>query len=129
MVDGQYQRDAYHLFQLQYRQHYLADRLEVSGRLFQGRQRYDGVFFYAGVPNLAKGESDWHGGELRLLHTGLAGHKLMLGAEWQNNRRIMQSNDDPSTPGIDTLIRGSGIRRGVYLQDEWQFAESRNNFV
>lgn len=123
MADGQYQRDAYSLLQLQYREHYFADRLEVSGRLFQGRQRYDGLFRYAGVPNLAKGESDWYGGELRLLHTGLLGHKLMFGAEWQNNRRIVQSNDDLTTPGVDTLIRGSGLRRGIYFQDEWQFAE------
>ena len=123
MAHGQYQRDLYSLLQLQYRQSYLDDRLEVLGRLFQGRQRYDGVFVYGGVPNLSRGESDWYGGELRLLHTGVAGHKLMLGAEWQNNRRIVQSNDDPGTVGVDTLIRGSGLRRGLYFQDEWQFAE------
>jgi iron complex outermembrane receptor protein len=124
MTDGQYQRDAYSVMQLQYRQSYLNDQLEVLARLFYGRQRYDGIFHYAGVPNLAKGESDWHGGELRLLHTGIAGHKLMFGAEWQRNSRIMQSNDDPTTVGIDTLIRGDGRRQGVYVQDEWQFADA-----
>lgn len=129
MVAGQYQRDAYGVMQLQYRQSYLNDQLEVLARLFYGRQRYDGIFHYAGVPNLAKGESDWHGGELRLLHTGIAGHKLMFGAEWQRNSRIMQSNDDPTTLGIDTLIRGDGRRLGIYVQDEWQFADAWTSII
>ena len=129
LADGQYQRDAYSVMQLQYRQAYLDDRLEVLARVFYGRQRYDGIFRYAGVPNLAKGESDWHGGELRLLHTGIAGHKLMFGAEWQRNSRIMQSNDDPTTVGIDTSIRGDGRRHGIYFQDEWQFADAWTSIV
>lgn len=129
MVDGQYQRDAYGVMQLQYRQSYLNDQLEVLARLFYGRQRYDGIFHYEGVPNLTKGESDWHGGELRLLHTGIAGHKLLFGAEWQRSSRIEQSDDDPSTVGVDLMIRGDGRRQGVYVQDEWQFAEAWTSIV
>jgi iron complex outermembrane receptor protein len=124
MVDGQYQRDAYSLMQVQYRQRHFDDQLEVLARVFSGRQRYDAIFSYAGRPNRARGESDWHGGELRLLHTGIAGHKLLFGGEWQRNSRILQSNDDPGTAGIDTLIRGDGQRHGIYFQDEWRFAEA-----
>ncbi len=124
MVDGQYQRDAYDLMQVQYRQSHFNDQLEVLARVFSGRQRYDAIFSYSGSPNRARGESDWHGGELRLLHTGIAGHKLLFGAEWQRNSRIMQSNDDPGTVGIDTYIRGDGLRHGIYFQDEWRFADA-----
>lgn len=124
MVDGHYQRDAYSVMQVQYRQRHFADQLEVLARVFFGRQRYDAIFSYAGSPNRARGESDWHGGELRLLHTGIAGHKLLFGGEWQRNSRIVQSNDDPGTVGIDTLIRGDGQRHGIYFQDEWRFADA-----
>ena len=129
MADGQYQRDAYSLIQVQYRQRYFDDQLEILARVFSGRQRYDAIFSYAGVPNRARGESDWHGGELRLLHTGIASHKLLFGAEWQRNSRIMQSNDDPTTVGIDTYIRGDGQRQGIYFQDEWRFADAWTSIV
>lgn len=129
MVDGQYLRDAYSVMQLQHRQGYFNDQLEVLARVFYGRQRYDGIFHYAGGSNLSRGESDWHGGELRLLYTGIAGHKLLFGAEWQRNSRIEQSDDDPATVGVDLLIRGDGRRQGVYFQDEWQFAEAWTSII
>ena len=129
MVDGQYLRDAYSVMQLQHRQSYFNDQLEVLARVFFGRQRYDGIFHYAVGSNLSKGESDWHGGELRLLHTGIAGHKLLFGAEWQRNSRIEQSDDDPATVGVDLRIRGDSRRQGVYFQDEWRFAETWTSII
>lgn len=129
MVDGQYQRDAYSVMQLQHRQSYFNDQLEILARVFYGRQRYDGIFHYPLFSNLSRGESDWHGGELRLLHTGIAGHKLLFGVEWQRNSRIEQSDDDPNTVGVDLLIRGDGRRQGVYFQDEWRFAETWTSII
>ncbi|PKO34341.1 MAG: TonB-dependent receptor [Betaproteobacteria bacterium HGW-Betaproteobacteria-7] len=123
LASGHYQRDAYRLAQLHYQDNFAADTVNVLGRLFHGRQRYTSRYHYAGVVNLARGESDWYGGEVRLLYTGIRRHKLAIGLEVQHNSRIEQSNDDRSTPGLDLRISDSGSRTGLYVQDEWRFAD------
>lgn len=124
LAPGHYQRDAYRLTQLHYQDDFSGDTVNVLGRLFHGRQRYSALYRYAGAANFARGESDWSGGELRLLYTGIRRHKLVLGVEAQRNSRIEQSNDDRSTPGTDTRIRDAGYRAGLYFQDEWQIDEA-----
>jgi iron complex outermembrane receptor protein len=138
LVPGQYQRDANLLTQLTYQDRFAADTLQLSGRLFLGRTRYTSQFSY-GTPFYATGSSDWQGGELRLLSTAWAGHKLMLGLEYQDNARQDQTNQDLSNPANDVDIRSSGWRAGVYAQDEWTLSDSltatlglrfdRNNFT
>ncbi|MCX5864496.1 MAG: TonB-dependent receptor [Deltaproteobacteria bacterium] len=121
---GQYQRDAYTLTQLHYQENFIGNSLNVLGRLFLGQQRYDGLFTYTGAPNYATGASNWRGGELRSLYSGFTDHKFMLGLEYQDNARIDQTNDDRTTPGLDTEIKDSGYRAGVYAQDEWRLCDA-----
>lgn len=131
LVPGQYQRDRHLLTQLQYQDRFADDTLQFTARLFLGRQRYSGLFFYADSggssfsnPWLARGESDWQGLELRLLSTGWAGHTLMLGVEMQDNSRRDQSNVNQNDPSDRVEIPGSGWRVGVYAQDEWTLGET-----
>ncbi|MFA6465488.1 MAG: TonB-dependent receptor [Desulfurivibrionaceae bacterium] len=121
---GQFERDIYVLTQLQYQDNFVGDTLNVLGRLFLGQERYDGLFTYAGAPNYATGASNWRGAELRLLYSGVTDHKFMLGLEGQDNARIDQTNDDRTTPGLDTEITNSGYRAGVYAQDEWRLNDT-----
>lgn len=118
LVPGQYQRDRFLLTQLQYQDN-VGDTLQLSGRVFMGRARYTGLFFYEDVPNFATGSSDWQGFEARLLSTAWAGHKLMLGMEFQDNSRQDQTNEDLVDSSNNLVIPGSGWRAGVYAQDEW----------
>lgn len=121
---GQFERDIYMLTQLQYQDNFAGNTLNVLSRLFLGQQRFDSIFTYSGAPNYTTGASDWRGAELRSLYSGFADHKLMLGLEYQDNARIDQTNDDRTTPGLDTEIRGSGYRAGVYAQDEWRLSDT-----
>ena len=123
LVPGQYQGDRYDLAQLHYEDSFAADTLRVSARLFMGRELYTSTLSYA-TPYTFPAPSDWRGAELRLLSTALAGHKLMLGLELQDNARTDQAINDVATPANNILIPGSGYRVGVYAQDEWQLAES-----
>ncbi len=122
LAPGQYQRDRYLVAELQYQDKFADDTLEVTGRMFLGRERYSGRFVYTGTPWFSTGSSDWHGGEFRLVSSALADHKLMLGMELQDNPRQEQTNRDMSNPANDVFIPGSGWRAGVFLQDEWNLS-------
>lgn len=120
---GQFERDIYTLTQLQYQDNFAGNTLNVLGRLFLGQQRFDSIFTYADAPNYTTGASNWRGAELRSLYSGFTDHKFMLGLEYQDNPRIDQTNDDRTTPGLDTEIKDSGYRAGVYAQDEWRLTD------
>lgn len=128
---GQYQREQHLLTQLQYQDSIAGGALQVSGRLFLGRERYTGLFFYpdsgglpTSTPFFATGSSDWQGVEMRLLSTAWSGHKLLLGLEYQNNSRQDQTNEDRANPVNSIDIPGSGWRAGIYAQDEWTLGET-----
>lgn len=124
LVPGQYQRDKTLQTQLQYQDSFAGDTLQLTGRLFLGRQRYTGLFYYADSPYLATGSSDWQGAELRLLSTRWAGHKLMLGLEMQENTRRDQTNLSLVDPANNLVIPGTGWRAGMFVQDEWALNNS-----
>lgn len=124
LTPGQYEENSGLLAQLRYEQGFHDDTLHLLGRLFYGDQRYQGRFIYAGATTDSTGVGIWHGLELRALSTALKDHTLMLGLETQSNRRIQQTTDDLTTPGLDSDITGSGRRIGVYAQDEWHLNEN-----
>ncbi|MDG4475628.1 TonB-dependent receptor plug domain-containing protein [Thiovibrio frasassiensis] len=124
LAPDHYERDKSMLSQLAYQDSFARKTLDVLGRMFLGQYRYTGLFHYATAPNLATAAGDWLGAELRLLYKGLNNHKLMLGMEGQNNSRIDQTNDDLTTPGMETQINGSGTRFGIYTQDEWRLSDT-----
>lgn len=121
LVPGQYQSDRYLLAQVQYQERLRDDTLHVLGRLFTGREDYNSHLSY-GSPYAFPATGQWNGGEIRLLWTALADHKLMVGLELQRNAVIRQEIRDLDNPSNDIVIAGSGSRSGVYLQDEWRFA-------
>ena len=111
--------DRYDLAQLQYQDSFAGESLRISGRLFAGRYRYQGSFTYGTVVSFPSA-GDWHGTEWRAVSTAIAGHKLMVGLEAQDNTRTDQSVNDLADPNNSFTIARSGYRVGVYGQDEWQ---------
>lgn len=122
LVSGQYQADRFELAQLQYQERLAGDGLQVSGRVFMGQARFRGAFDF-GTPFTGDTSSDWHGAELRLLSTAVAGHTLMTGIEAQRNSRADQAVHDLVDPANDLSVRSPGYRVGLYVQDEWQLRE------
>lgn len=123
LVPGQYQRDRYDLAQLQYQGSFVGDTLHVLGRLFTGRERYTSILSY-GTPFYFPATGEWRGAELRLLSTAVAGHKLMLGLELQDNFRREEAAQDLANPANNFVIASSGSRVGLYAQDEWRIADT-----
>ena len=123
LVPGQYQGDRYSLAQLQYQDSFAGDTLHLLGRLFMGHERYSSTLSYT-TPFTFPAISDWRGAELRLLSTALAGHKLMLGLEYQANLRYDQFINDLAAPANNIFIPGSGYRAGFYAQDEWRVTDA-----
>lgn len=65
----------------------------------------------------------WWGGEIRLTNTQFDRHRLVAGAEWQNNYRLsVRFYVPPDPPLMDFSYRFS--RYGLYLQDEIRLGDS-----
>jgi len=125
LAPGVYQRDRQLFAQLQYDDALANGALQLTGRLFHGRERYFGRFVYEGLPFMATGSGNWSGVELRVLSTAVQGHKLMLGVEAQDNSRRDQGNHNLVAPDPvnDLEVPGSGWRAGIYVQDEWRLGK------
>lgn len=121
LVPGQYQADRYTIAQLQYQDRFAADTMQVTARLFYGHERYRSRLYYGGAFDFPA-DGQWRGGEARLLYTGLADHKLLVGVEAQDNFRVEQSVLDLSAQSSKAPLSGPGHRYGIYAQDEWRLA-------
>lgn len=122
LTSGQFQQDKSMLTQLQYQEKFANNTLQLSGRLFLGRERYTGEGHSSGEHIRYTGASDWWGTELRLLSTRWNQHKLMLGLEYQDNGRQDQTVSDlsnPTDPLKNAMMANAGWRLGIYAQDEW----------
>jgi outer membrane receptor for ferrienterochelin and colicin len=116
-------RDSYLISQLQYDASYFENNLDVQGRLFTGRQRYLGNSQYSGLRYYSTGDSNWQGGEVRLVYRAIPRHTLMLGVEGQNNSRADQRYYDELMTTTNVDIPSTGYRVGMYVQDEWQIRQ------
>jgi iron complex outermembrane receptor protein len=124
LVSGQYQGDCRSVSQLEYHDLFLGDTLQLFGRLFLGSERYTSYLYYGGVPFASPATGEWRGTELRLLSTAVAGHKLMLGVEYQDNVRQDQYIVHPDSPAHNIGIPESGFRSGLYAEDEFRIADA-----
>jgi iron complex outermembrane receptor protein len=123
LVPGQFQGDRYLLGQFHWQDSFAANTLHLAARVFAGQERYTSTLIY-GTPFSFPAASDWRGVELRALSTAVAGHKLLLGLEAQDNARYDQSIKDRNDPANDIFIPRSGYRAGLYAQDEWQISRT-----
>ena len=95
---------------------------DVSGRIYFGRYEYDGDYIYDAPPvtvNKDQALGEWWGAELKLVKTVFDKHKLVMGGEYQENRRQNQANFDQAPFASYLDDKRSSRRAGVYLQDEY----------
>jgi iron complex outermembrane receptor protein len=112
------------LTQLLYEQGVADNSVLVSVRLFNGATGSGAHLSYADKLYHGDIESRWRGGEMRLLSTALAGHKLMLGIEGHDNVRSDQMVPSLTVPGAFFVISTPGYRVGIYAQDEWRITDT-----
>jgi outer membrane receptor protein involved in Fe transport len=123
LAAGQYQGDAYDMAQVQYQDSFAGETLHLTARAFGGRERYSSRLSY-GTAFDFPATGDWRGIELRLLSTAVAGHKVLVGVEAQDNTRLRQAVLDVADPANDVVIDKTGYRWGVFIQDEWRLTDT-----
>jgi len=102
----------------------VARDLELSARINRGRYDYRGDFPYADaltgarVVNVDIANSQWWGGEVKLLSRAVNGHKIVLGAEYLRNMRKDQINYDLAPSKVYLDEHHTSSQSGLYLQDE-----------
>lgn len=85
-----------------------------------GSYRYTGEYIYTGQLNRDEADASWWGLDYQLTYTGIAGHRLLLGAELQRNQQLSQRNFNV-TPRSDVFSdRRSDDAMGLFVQDEWR---------
>ena len=114
------------LTQLQYQSDLVDRALQLQARVFNGDSNtvYTGDFF--GNYYNTRGQSQWYGGELRVLITSLTRHKLVIGLEGQDDPVVAQSVRGVGfvNPLENFLIQSPSYRVGVYLQDDWRIVDT-----
>lgn len=103
----------------------LSERLDLSGRVFYGGYFYDGTFPYAAPPvtvnkDMAWGE--WWGAEAKLVGR-FDRHKLVFGAEYQDNMRQDLKNYDLDPYFLLMDEKHRSARRALYIQDEMDLGQ------
>jgi outer membrane receptor protein involved in Fe transport len=99
---------------------------DFSGRVYYGSYDYDGNYVLDLPPltvNTDVVRGRWWGSELKLFSQSINRHKLVLGAEYEQNLRRDQVNfdQDPFLLHLDDHHRGSHY--GIYAQDEFSLRE------
>jgi outer membrane receptor protein involved in Fe transport len=100
---------------------------EVFARLGLANYRYYGYGDYGDeqtpVPSESVSNGSWLSGELRYVWSGWAGHRLLLGSEFQNNfHQSLYSADLEPAPVVYTDLHLSSSRWSLFATDEWQLA-------
>lgn len=102
---------------------------EVFARLGLASYRYYGWSEYEGstavVPSETISRANWVSGELRYVWSGWTGHRVLVGAEFQNNfRQRLWSADLEPAPFVyaDEALHSS--RWSLFVNDEWQLLPS-----
>jgi outer membrane receptor protein involved in Fe transport len=103
----------------------LDEHREIYARIGVARYRYWGYGEYDQGGTMVPGESrsgaDWSAGELRYVWSGWAYHRVLLGLEFQDNRRqALRSEDLEPAPFVYSDLNLNSARHSLFVNDEWQ---------
>jgi outer membrane receptor protein involved in Fe transport len=120
--------DRYALSDLSY-SHAFGEAHELFARLGAARYRYRSYAIYdqAGllVPAQSPSDADWTAGELRYVWSGWTGHRVLLGFEFQDNRRqAIRSEDLEPAPQVYQDLSLTSARYSLFANDDWRVAPS-----
>jgi outer membrane cobalamin receptor len=102
------------------------DTLEVAGSVNVNRYRYSGAYIYqpdSDTVNIDASESRSTGAELRLLSTAFRNHRIIAGAEYAKDSKLMLANYDIAPHASYLFSDRPKTRAGIYLQDEIRLGE------
>ncbi len=125
-VPGGETLDRLRLVELGYRSQVWPMHGELTGRVYHGDYHYRGLFVNHvpfGSINLDQTQAYWWGADASLFLQLTPAQKLVIGAEYQYNRKLTLQNYDiePRVVYLDDVAYGK--RLGIYAQDEITLAE------
>ena len=125
LVQGQSAALTSTLTQAKYQDAFADDTLQVRARVFNGSTDTLETLNY-GAFFQTRGQSQWDGAEVSVLSSAVAGHKLLLGLEGQDDPVSNQGVHGIGfvDPAENFLIQAPGYRIGIYAQDEWRVADN-----
>ena len=102
---------------------------QVFARIGVAKYSYWGYGVYdangLAVPGESRSNADWTAGELRYVWSGWADHRLLVGMEFQDNRRqALSSADLDPMPFVYSDLALHSTRYSVFANDEWQLLPS-----
>jgi outer membrane receptor protein involved in Fe transport len=99
--------------------HELFARLGLAGYEYYGYALYGASA--APIPAESRSEARWASGELRYVWSGWRDHRVLLGAEFQDNfRQFLWSADLDPAPQVLSDLRLRSSRWSLFVNDEWQ---------
>jgi iron complex outermembrane receptor protein len=118
---GNFVEDRYSYIDASYAKSFAPD-WSANLRLRAGHYEFTGQYIYPTGLNRDTAQASWLGADYLLTYTGWARHKLLVGGEVQDDRRLDQANFDlsPRVVLLDDHRRMSSS--GFFVQDEWRFA-------
>jgi len=98
------------------------DGWQTGIRVYSGKYEYSGDWVFApAADGRDRAVAEWYGGEYRVTHTGIRGHKLVFGMDAQWNTRVEQRYFEVN-PYARVLETDHRTRvHGFFVQDEWRF--------
>ena len=104
--------------------HSIGSQTDLTVRAFYDYYNYWGDYVYGGVVNKDKGYGAWWGGDVKLTTRVFDVHRIIVGAEYQDNTREDQQNydDAPFSLYLDDLR--ASTREAFYVQDEVALSKS-----
>lgn len=96
----------------------IGQQTDVTTRVFYDSSKYRGDYVYSGIVNQDTGSGMGLGGELRLSTTLYDIHRVMVGAEYVDNRRQDQQNADQNPFSSFLNDERSSRSWAYYIQDE-----------
>jgi outer membrane receptor for ferrienterochelin and colicins len=104
--------------------HSLGRDVEISARAFYDSYSYTGNYLYTGVMNKDLGDGAWWGGEAKVIAKVLNSHRIIVGAEYQDNIKQDQKTYDVDPYNLILDDKRRGAIWASYLQDEITLSKS-----
>ncbi len=102
----------------------LGKQTDITARLFYDCYKYNGDYIYSGAVNKDWSYGEWWGGELKFTAKLLEAHKIILGAEYQDNIHQDQKNYDDNPYLLYLDDRRNSKVWAFYIQDEFTISKN-----
>lgn len=99
-------------------EHGIGSQTDLTARVYYDSYAYTGDYLYSGVLNKDEAYGSWWGGELRLTTHVFDVHRIVAGAEYQDNLRQDQRNYDEAPYASYLDDKRASRRTACYAQDE-----------